>query len=292
MPVDEALIDAVGTRFGCEIRRATPIERGDEASVWRAETGRGPMIVHVGAGWRSTEELAWTHRVIRYAAAHVPQALAPLAGTNGSTFFLHDGRPVTLFEFVDGYPLDPGDRALVDHSARLLSCIHSALADWSDGPRPPCRPGGPGSADPADDPRELVDHELDRWWAAMSGSLAAGVLHGDYYPRNLLCRSRRVVAVIDWHEARIGPIAGEVAWAAWEIAHDHELRLLPDRAARFLLAYGPGAPSPALAVSLMRVWLRENIRHALMLDRHGQPVDDHYLDLQLHAFVELRWPVT
>lgn len=285
--MDDALTGAVRRRFGREIHGASRIKQGDEASVWRVETDQAPMIVHVSPAWRSAEELAWTHRVIRHAAARVPQAIAPLAGPGGATFFLHDGHPVTLFEFIDGDPLDPSEGALIDDSARVLTRIHSTLAEWPGGPRPSCRPGGPGSWDPEDDPRELVDRELDRWWAAASGSLPSGVVHGDYYPRNLLCRQGRVVAVIDWHQAGIAPIAGEVAWTAWEVAHDDELRLQSDRAAPFLHAYGPGAASLPVAVSVMRIWLRENIRHGLTLARSGQPVNDHYLALQLRAFSDL-----
>lgn len=284
--IDEALTDAIQRCFDRRIRHATQIEQGDEAVVWRTETDEGPVVVHVGPAWRSSEELAWTHAVLRRAAARVPVAIAPLAGPGGATFLFHHGHPVTLFEFVDGDPLDPTDAAL-DDSARVLARIHSALADWPGGPRPRSGPRGPAGRDPGDDPPGLVDRELDDWWAATSASLRTGVVHGDYYPRNLLCRRSRVVAVIDWHEARIAPIAGEIAWAAWEVAHDDRLGLLPERAGRFLDAYGPGAPSFALALSLMRVWLRDNIRYGLALARGGTSIDDDYLGLQLRAFVDL-----
>lgn len=284
----EALIDEVHRRFGRTIAGVSPIEEGDEAVVWRVESEQGALIVHQGPAWRSTDELAWTHRVIGRVAARVPEAIVPLTANDGATFFRHDERPVTLFAFIDGDPLQPSDPALVDHSARVLARIHCSLTDWPDGPRPPSRPGGPQDSDPREDPLELIDHDLDQWWAATSKSLPCGIVHGDYYPRNLLCRRHRVVGVIDWHEARIAPIAGEIAWAAWEIAHDDELRLLPDRAARFLDAYGPDSPSPELVIGLMRVWLRENIRYGLMLAQHDQPVDDRYLELQLRAFADLQ----
>ncbi len=283
----DALTDAIQWRFGLTLHDASRIEQGDEATVWRVETDQGPRIVHMGPAWRSSEELDWTHRVIRHAAAGAPQAIPPLPAPDGATFFGHDGRPVTLFEFIDGDPLDPGDGALIDDSARVLACIHSTLAEWSGGPRPPTGPDAPGVWGPADDPCELVDRELDRWWAAASGALRTGLVHGDYYPRNLLCREGRLVGVVDWHEAQAAPIAGEVAWAAWEAGHDEQLRLLSDRAARFLQAYGVGAPSFPVAVSLMRVWLRENVRYGLALAQPGQPADEHHLALQLRAFVEL-----
>jgi len=192
--MDDALTDAIQRRFDLALHDVSRIEQGDEALVWRVETDQGRRIVHIGPAWRSSEELAWTHRVIRHAAAGAPQAIPPIPAPDGATFVRH------------------------------------------------------------------------------------------YYPRNLLCRKGCLVAVIDWHEAETAPIAGEVAWAA---GHDEQLRLLPDRAARFLQAYGVGAPSFPVAVSLMRVWLRENVRYGLALARPGQPADEHHLGLQLRAFVEL-----
>lgn len=81
--MDDALTDAIGRRFARAIHGASRIEPGDEAVVWRAETDQGPVIVHVGPAWRSSDELAWTHRVVRYAAGRAPQAIAPLAGPAG-----------------------------------------------------------------------------------------------------------------------------------------------------------------------------------------------------------------
>lgn len=226
--MDDALTDAIQRRFDLALHDVSRIEQGDEALVWRVETDQGRRIVHIGPAWRSSEELVWTHRVIRHAAAGAPQAIPPLPAPDGATFFRHDGRPLTLFEFIDGDPLDPGDGALIDDSARVLARIHSTLADWPGGPRPLTGPGAPGVWDPVDDPCELVDRELDRWWAATSGTLLHGIVHGDYYPRSF-----------------------------------------------------------PVAVSLMRVWLRENVRYGLALARPGQPADEHHLGLQLRAFVEL-----
>lgn len=285
--MDDALTRAIEGRFALEIHAAKQIEQGDEALVWRADTDRGPIVAHVGPAWRSSEELVWVHRVVQHAAARVPQSIAPRRAGDGSTFFRHEGRPVTLFAFVEGEPLDPTLPAPRAHSARVLASLHAAMAGWAGGPRPAGVPGGPGRRGRGEDRPELVDRELDRWWAATSPSLRAGVLHGDYYRRNLLCRRGKVVAVIDWHEAHVGPIASEVAWAAWEMAHDDELRFLPERAASFLGAYGPGAPSLALAVPLIRVWLRENIRYALRLASYEQPIEEGYLATQLRAFVDL-----
>jgi Ser/Thr protein kinase RdoA (MazF antagonist) len=116
--------------------------------------------------------------------------------------------------------------------------------------------------------------------------LRKGVIHGDFYRRNILWRARRVVALIDWHDARIAPFWDEVASAAWEMAHDRH-RFLPDRAAAFLRAYGPHAPSLELAAPLLRVRLRDQVRYALARARHGEPLDES-VNPCLRAYTELR----
>jgi Ser/Thr protein kinase RdoA (MazF antagonist) len=113
-----------------------------------------------------------------------------------------------------------------------------------------------------------------------------GGIDGDFYRRNILWRDGRIVALIDWHDARIAPFWDEVASAAWEMAHDRH-RFLPDRAAAFLLAFGPDAPSFELAARLIRLRLRDQVRHALARARHGEPLDD-YVTPCLRAYTELR----
>lgn len=286
--MDDALIHAVERRYALEIAGASPIQQGFEAFACRAETERGPVVVHIGPTWRSSQELGWVHRVVQHAARRVPQAIPPLTARDGATSFRHDGHPVTLYEFVDGAPLNASLPAARAHSARVLASLHAALAGWSGGGRPTPHASAPHRWDPRDDPPELVDRALDGWRDATYPSLPSGVVHGDYYPGNVLSQRQRVVAVIDWHEARIAPIVAEIAWAAWEIAQDERLRFIPDRAASFLEAYGPSAPHLDLAIPFIRVWLRENIRYVLALARDGQPIDDRYHASQLRAFSDLR----
>lgn len=61
-------------------------------------------------------------------------------------------------------------------------------------------------------PVELVDTELDRWHAAIATSgLPRGLIHGDFYRRNLLWAHERVVAMVDRHEAHHDLIACRLA---------------------------------------------------------------------------------
>jgi Ser/Thr protein kinase RdoA (MazF antagonist) len=99
-----------------------------------------------------------------------------------------------------------------------------------------------------------------------------GVVHGDYYRRNLLCRDRRIVGVIDWHEADVRPLIAEVAFAAWEMAHDDDLRFLPDRARFFVNAYANEGPIKSWEYESLMPWMQAGLQRP-QADVHGSQLD-------------------
>lgn len=54
--------------------------------------------------------------------------------------------------------------------------------------------------------------------------------HGDFWTDNIVWDAGRVVAVIDWSEARVDVIARELAWATWSSATETSRELDVDRA--------------------------------------------------------------
>jgi Ser/Thr protein kinase RdoA (MazF antagonist) len=119
-----------------------------------------------------------------------------------------------------------------------------------------------------------------------------GVVHGDYYRRNILCRDRRIVGIIDWHEVRRAPLMSELAFAGFEMAHDDDLSFLPERARVFLDAYRGAGPIPSAEygslMSFMRLGLRDNARYAMDAARRGGLSDPEYIAMQARAFAALR----
>jgi Ser/Thr protein kinase RdoA (MazF antagonist) len=112
----------------------------------------------------------------------------------------------------------------------------------------------------------------ERGWAvdyvarlARERPLATGLIHGDYFPGNVLVAGDDVAAIVDWEEARTD-------WLSWHLANaagsfcsaGHEL----DRGAceRLVAAYrSDGGTSPRsdddLLIPLMRVrWILEVLR--------------------------------
>jgi Ser/Thr protein kinase RdoA (MazF antagonist) len=136
----------------------------------------------------------------------------------------------------------------------------------------------------------LHDSELDEQWSAVVGGLRVGVCHGDFYRRNILVAAGRICGVIDWHDAYVGPLIGEVAFAAWEFGHDDRLNLDATMFELFVATYmcsSDHLPSSEYEVLLLatRMRLRENILGAVA---HGASTQDAYHEMQVRAFWQLR----
>jgi hypothetical protein len=112
--------------------------------------------------------------------------------------------------FLDGERGHDGDRKHRRRATGLLARLHRALFPVHMKPRPPF--GAPRIAS-----SDLDDPELDGWPDAFNGRHPERQpLHGDFYSGDVLVRAGRIVGLVDWDEAFIGPPERELAWAAWE----------------------------------------------------------------------------
>jgi Ser/Thr protein kinase RdoA (MazF antagonist) len=278
--------------YRLECTKALPIFNGDEARVWRVTSSDGDFVVHLGPPWRRPDELAWVHRVACFAARQVPEVVPPIATGSGETFIPYGDALVAVYRFVEGIDLSRDDDEELSAAAELLARIHTALLDFPD-QRPALSPSAPQARKATDEPPELSDEDLDRWMDEVGGKLwTKGIVHGDYYRRNLICRDHRIVGVIDWHEAGMRPLISELAFATWEAAHDEDMRFLPTRAKLFVDAYveaGPIEPWEYEALlPWMRLGLRANIRYGLDSARLGAHEDRAYVAKELAAFRALK----
>ena len=281
-------------RWAIRCRDLRLVPGGDESIAWLATTDVRPLLLHLSPSWRRIEELNWVHNVIGRLAEHVP-AIAPLATTDGSTALPIEGRLLSVFPFIEGKHLDREDPVQRTAAARLLAKFHRAQASLVFAARPASVPGAPTNSPRPADPTELVDPELDRWHASMvAAGLPGGLIHGDFYRRNLLWADERIVAIVDWHEAHHDLIAREVAWTIWEFAKGEGGEdLLPDRACEFLAAYEDGGPVLSSAerealVPLIRWRLREEVRLAKATATRGGFWDADYAAAETAAFDALR----
>lgn len=294
--IPDALVTRIAEAYGYHVAAASAVAPSDEAVAWRAEAERS-LFIHQSPPWRTRDELAWVHRLVARVAATLPEAVAPLPTRTGGAFVEHDGALVTLYPFVEGAHLDCEDATQREAAARLLARLHRVLLSCGAPPRPKPGPQSPWPAVARQSvPADLADAELDAWHARLleRPDLQRGLVHGDYYRRNLLWSDGGIVAVVDWHEAHHDLLAQEVASATWEMGKDAARRSFSvERARAFLDAYADaGEPADAhdaaLIVPLIRWRLREEALFSLTLEARGLPADADYRSAVTAAFNALR----
>jgi Ser/Thr protein kinase RdoA (MazF antagonist) len=240
------LFEAVAARYRLAFSGSVgPLEGGHENDLFLVWDGSRRYVIRVEAGQAEPSGLAWEHAFVSALAAKMPEVVAPLPAEDGSTFFLHRGRAVSLLPFVDARPADR-DRDW-ETAARVLGRLHAAAAGIDIPPRPGrpslyerdwSLPAPPPSAPPAlVDAAARIEHEMERSASWLrSTPLPCGPIHGDYYRGNVLVSQRRVVGLVDWRESHVDAWAYELANGIWEFCKardDFDRR----RAARFAAAY-------------------------------------------------------
>lgn len=277
----DSVIDEIDETFGVTLGRGSSrLFGGDESAAFRC----GDVVVRVGPTWRSDAALEWSNEVAIAASDVVPEAVAPLLRADGSTVVRIDERPVTLWPYVEGTKADDCDLAQRLQAADLLARVHRALATMPWRPRP--RSGAPTAPTP-----DLDDHDLDTWLAIFDRDHdRVHALHGDFYAGNTLAADGRIVALIDWDEALVGPPERELAWAAWEWGDCLDtLDLEP--ALAFVDAYrAAGGPARRLGEHDLRQLVRQRLRWESSHRRATVPDDTEYEARQLRAFHGLRVP--
>jgi Ser/Thr protein kinase RdoA (MazF antagonist) len=277
------LIEAVGERYRLGVSGPTErLEGGYENDLFLVGDGSRRYVVRVEVGPAEPAGLAWEHAFVTALAKTVREVVTPFAAADGSTFFLHEGRAVSVLPFVNGRPADR-DRDW-EAAARMLGRLHRAAARID---MPP-RPGQPSLYDrdwslPAPSPEvpaalveagPRIKHELARSASWLRRTrLPCGPIHGDYYRGNLLVSKGRVVGLVDWRESHVDAWAYELANGIWEFCKagdDFDRR----RAARFANAYRSegGVVAPAHDVhleSLMRCRRLVELTWALSEPRSG-----------------------
>lgn len=216
------------------------------------------------------ESVEWEHALVSALAGVVPEVPAPIRTRDGGTFVPHDGLALSLLPFANALPARVGDPAERLEAARVLARLHGASAELE----PPPRPGHARLADLPFPEVGALSPELARHASRLEElradaiavvrrlaeqRLTTGVVHGDYFPGNLLVADRRAVAVLDWEEADVDWQAYDVACAAWsftvaEMSDQLDRGAMDDFVARYRDAGGTVPPSEDdVLVPLVRV---------------------------------------
>lgn len=287
--IPEGLSRAVHDRYGIS-GRARQVAAGVSGSaLWRLDS-TSPVLVRMSR-YHELPDVLRTCRIADHLARYIPEVVPPLLGSTGEAAFLWEGRPVTVWPFVEGRELDRHDPEMIKQGGRLLARIHqveSVSPEVSD-----LRIPGDDNAEAA---RELLpDRELDDWARSWRDRPPAaepiGWVHGDFFWRNILCRQGMIVGLVDWDDAKSGRQIIELAWSMWEFGKSSQGdALLRDAAAEFVMSYrnagGPVQPTDDL-IPIVRERLRRDIAFFRRIAAMGHKIDPVDEQAKFDAFASL-----
>jgi Ser/Thr protein kinase RdoA (MazF antagonist) len=242
------------------------------------------------------DSLTWEHRLLNALSNTMREVPAPLRTRDGATFFLFDGRPVSLMPYLPGAPARPEDRVPV---AQTLGRVHATTV------RLPQRPGHPRLRDLPFPEIGALPSWLENWRLrirqarsdaidlvdrlAKSRPLRNGIAHNDIFPGNVLMHEGRASALLDWEEADIDWLVWDLACGLWTFCNHRDEELDSQAAGTFLAAYreagGTVPPNEDdLIVPLVRV---KRILEVLRAPTDRDPRWDYQL-ANLRAYENLR----
>ncbi|RIX51473.1 phosphotransferase family protein [Paenibacillus nanensis] len=191
--------------------------------------GRGLMKLvvrrHGEADLRREPDVArHEYELLKLLTAHgLPVAKPYLADDSGEIF----STPYIVVEYMEGsmelQPADPVDRAL--QLADELARVHSLPSQTVRQAKSFLQGAHSAAADKLASPPEKLDDSLSegliretlvKAWPTMPQNEDA-ILHGDYWPGNVLWREDRLAAIIDWEDAACGDPLSDVGNARLEL---------------------------------------------------------------------------
>ena len=307
MGEDIAAVFEVCAAFGigtpCAVTRVTAGYLNRDESVTLPD---GRRFFAKGSRHADPRVVAAEHAVIRYAAARGVPAPLPLIAPDGRSVVILGGTPWSVFPFVTGAMLDgPGMEMTL---GTRLAATHAALASYraeglrfAEGPlvwdtaatladmaiieahiAKRTRAGCADAFDAATPAAfaALRDILVDAPSPEAFGWLPQQVIHGDFYPPNLLCDpSGALVAVLDWEFATVRPRVWDIVRAiAFTFLGVHGAPPDFSAARRCVTAYRSILPLPdeelAAGISLYLWRTAHNLAKYRWHDERGpQPTD-------------------
>lgn len=158
-------------------------------------------------------------KLLRWLKAAGLPVSAPLFAVDSEELF---GAPFLVIEYIEGAPdlaAQIAPESIEQMAAHLVQIHRTSLGDQTES-LPAYMPRFVHQRDrvypdPSLRPAEIRD-ALRRAWPSRS-THAVGLLHGDYWPGNLLWNGSDLVGVVDWEEACIGDPLADVAIARLDL---------------------------------------------------------------------------
>jgi aminoglycoside phosphotransferase (APT) family kinase protein len=253
---------------GARLVRVWPFEGAASSQVTgiEAELAGGSRVALVlrqygAANLRSDPHSAQTEYQLlkQLSGAGLPVPRPYLADESGTTV----PGPCLLMELIDGEPVhQPADLASFTRQfAAALAAVHDCGIMRADVPFLPdvgaqvlaglsSGPPGPG----AEMPETAMRRVLQANWPPPQVT-GAVVLHGDYWPGNVLWRGDQLTGIIDWEDAAFGDPLADLAIARLEIAWQSGVAAM-DRFTDEYLALRPASGTATLPLWDLRAALR------------------------------------
>ncbi|MGW4702714.1 phosphotransferase [Streptomyces sp. NPDC004285] len=269
----------VGEPLSC-----VPVTEGLLNRGYRLSTTRGAYFLkqHLDAPTSDRATITRQHRATqRLAALGLPVA-PPLPDSRGRTVALVGGHCYALHPWVDGRHRD-GAQLSTGCSRRLgtlLGRVHTCLEQVMESPPPGGDHGSARLEDtfrgieellrlarahrPRDSFDALAEHRLRERRRLLAQhahhrpppASAAGWVHGDFHPLNVLYRGAEPAAIVDWDRLGVRPRAEEAVRAAaiFFVRPEGELALEKVRAYARAYRRATGADGAEMAAAAHRVW--------------------------------------
>lgn len=216
-------------------RRRTVVVRQHRAAEWKPR--------HTGVARMEYELLTALH------AAGIPVPEPVLLDESGQLFPV----PFLVTEFVEGSSEIPAGRlnSSLDVMARTLARVHAV-------PRTGL-PDLPARTDPLPELFDYLPETADNVALREHLSLCTdssyegepALLHGDYWPANLLWQQDRLAAILDWEDAALGDPLSDVASCRLELCW----KFGPTAADRFTRAYAREHPLDPRRLAIWGVYV-------------------------------------
>lgn len=272
------LIETIRARYDLEpIAQLSPLTGGEWKQLWRLDGKDRSYVVSISHPTTTVESIAYEHQLLRYLNPQLPQIPAPLLAQDGSTYFIDQGRIVSLLPLMPGAMADEDEVRLP--AARFLAAFHRVGLTYPDrAARPDVPPWhewdwcadewplitaalastpatttlaahrfwqGTGEwASQIIERREQIANErayFQQWLTDLAHSdrhLTTGPQHDDFHGNNLLAEGETVTALLDWDDCHPDWLVLDVANATWEFCLDDKAHTLNvGNARRFLQAY-------------------------------------------------------
>jgi Ser/Thr protein kinase RdoA (MazF antagonist) len=259
------------------ITHVAPLAGGEWKTLWRLDGATASYVVSLSHPTTTVESIAYEHRLLHYLHAHLPQIPAPLLTRDGCSYFIDQGRIMSLLPWLPGEMADGDQVHLL--AARFLAHFHRVSVHYPD--RSP-RPGVPAwrewdwhepawpaiqamlatSPETHDSIGQRFWHSCGEWAAAIADrrgqiaqershfqqwianlsqsdyTLTTGLLHDDFHGGNLLVADGEVTALLDWDGCHPDWLLFDLSNAIWEFCHDDDTHALVMKDAQvFLQAY-------------------------------------------------------